>query len=151
LWPCAASIRGVGNGEISLDELTVPEPIFDFSQWSEGQTWCICAAVPGAAFLPVGTSLEGRTWLASFSRYDYSSGEEPPVLSSTSPHAELSFHRQQEWTEVFFAESQIEIIRTQQPLLATAKPDHSHHSSPVPPLRSFVFTLAATGTTGRKS
>lgn len=105
LWPDAATIRGVGNGEISLDELKVPEPIFDFSQWSEGKTWCICASVPGSVFLPAGTPLEGRTWNASFSRYDYSSAEEPPVLSSTSPHEEVSFHRQQEWTEVFFAEA----------------------------------------------
>ncbi|MEI8343284.1 MAG: hypothetical protein WCH43_17320, partial [Verrucomicrobiota bacterium] len=49
-----------------------------------------------------GTALEGRTWLASFSRYDYSSAEAPPVLSSTSPHAEVSFHRQQEWAELLF-------------------------------------------------
>lgn len=104
LWPDAASIRRVSNKEITLDELKVQEPIFDFSQWSEGQTWCICASVPGSAFLPVGMTLDGRTWLSSFSRYDYPSAEEQPVLSSTSPHAELSFHRQQEWAEVFFAE-----------------------------------------------
>ena len=102
LWPDAASIRRVNNKEITLDELKVQESIFDFSQWSEGNTWCICASVPGSAFLPVGMTLEGRTWLASFSRYDYSSAEEPPVLSSTSPHAEVFFHRQQEWAEVLF-------------------------------------------------
>lgn len=106
LWPDAATIRRVSNKEVSLDDLKVHEPIFDFSQWSEGPTWCICASVPGSAFLPVGTSLEGRTWLASFSRYDYSSAEEPPVLSSTSPHAEVSFHRQQEWAEVEFQGAQ---------------------------------------------
>ena len=102
LWPDAGTIRRVGNKEISLDDLKVHGPIFDFSQWSEGQTWCICASVPGSALLPVGTSLEGRAWTASFSRYDYSSAEEPPVLSSTSPHAEVSFHRQQEWATVNF-------------------------------------------------
>jgi hypothetical protein len=105
LWPDAATIRRVGKKEVSLDELKVHEPIFDFAQWSEEQTWCICASVPGSVFLPVGMSLEGRIWLASFSRYDYSSAEEQPVLSSTSPHTELSFHRQQEWAEVFFAEA----------------------------------------------
>ena len=104
LWPDAASIRRVSNKEITLDDLKVQEPIFDFSQWSEGQTWCICASVPGSVFLPVGTSLDGRTWAASFSRYDYSSAVEPPVLSSTSSHVELSFHRQQEWAVVLFAE-----------------------------------------------
>jgi hypothetical protein len=102
LWPDAATIRRVGKKEVALDDLKVHEPIFDFTQWSEGQTWCICASVPCSTFLPVGTPLEGRTWLASFSRYDYSSAEESPVLSSTSPHAEVSFHRQQEWAEVTF-------------------------------------------------
>ncbi len=102
LWPDAATIRRVGMKEVSLDDLKVHEPIFDFSQWSEGNTWCICAPVPGSVFLPAGTPLGGRTWNASFSRYDYSSAEEPPVLSSTSPHAKVSFHRQQEWAEVLF-------------------------------------------------
>ena len=105
LWPDAGTIRRVGNMEVSIDDLKIGEPIFDFSQWTEGKTWCICASVPCSVFSSVGTSLEGRTWLASFSRYDYSSAEESPVLSSTSPHAEVSFHRQQEWTEVFFAEA----------------------------------------------
>jgi len=105
LWPDAETIRRVGKKEGSLDDLKVREPIFDFSQWLEGRTWCICASVPGTAFLPVGTPLEGRTWKVSFCRYDYSSAEEPPILSSTSPHAELSlhrFHRQMEWTGVSF-------------------------------------------------
>jgi hypothetical protein len=104
LWPDAATIRRVGKKEVSLDELKVYEPIFDFSQWSEGKTWCICASVPGSSFLPVCTSLCGRKWLASFSRYDYTSAEEPPVLSSTSPHAEPSFHRLHEWAEVLFVQ-----------------------------------------------
>lgn len=102
LWPDAATFRRVGKEEVSLEELKVPEPIFDFSQWSEGRTWCICASVPASVFLPAGIPLPGRRWMVSFSRYDYSSPEEPPVLSSTSPHAEVSFHRQQEWTEVEF-------------------------------------------------
>jgi hypothetical protein len=102
LWPDAATVRRVGNKEVSLDELKIDEPIFDFTQWSEGKTWCICALVPSSVFLRAGTTLEGRTWRASFSRYDYSSAEEPPILSSTSPHAEISFHRQQEWAELHF-------------------------------------------------
>ncbi len=102
LFPDAETIGSIGNGGRSLDELKVHEPIFDFSQWSEGRTWCICASVPASVFLPAGMPLLGRRWLVSFSRYDYSSAEEPPVLSSTSPHAEVSFHRQQEWTEVEF-------------------------------------------------
>ena len=101
-WPDAATIRHVEHNEVSLDDLKVREPVFGFTQWSVGETWCICAAVPSSVFLCAGTTLEGRTWRASFSRYDYSLAEEAPVLSSTSPHAEISFHRQQEWTELHF-------------------------------------------------
>jgi hypothetical protein len=104
LWPGQATIWQIANKELPLENLAVKEPLFDFSQWVKDKIWCICASVPSSAFLPVGTSLESRTWLASFSRYDYSSAGDPPILSSTSPHAELSFHRQQEWAEVIFAQ-----------------------------------------------
>lgn len=102
LWPDAAAVRRAGSKRMSLDEIKVDEPIFDFTQWSVGGIWRICASVPSPVFLPPGTTLEGRTWNASFSRYDYSSAEAAPVLSSTSPHAEVSFHRQQEWAELLF-------------------------------------------------
>ncbi len=102
LWPDAATFRRVGDKEVPLEDLKVEEPVFDFTQWSEAETWCICASVPSSVFLRAGTTLEGRAWRASFSRYDYSSAEEPPILSSTSPHAEISFHRQQEWAELHF-------------------------------------------------
>jgi len=100
LWPDGESYLKVVKKEASLGSFLVDRPIFDFSQWSEGDIWCICASVPVATLLPPRTTLEGRTLKASFSRYDYSSASEPPVLSSTSPHAVLSFHRQQEWAEV---------------------------------------------------
>lgn len=41
-------------------------------------------------------------WLFSFSRYDYTRGRPAPVLSSTSPHQKVSFHRQQEWGQLEF-------------------------------------------------
>jgi hypothetical protein len=103
LWPDAETIRRVHDKKVALDELKVHEPIFEFSQWSEGEKWYICASVPTRIFLPPGTPLEGRTWMASFSRYDYSSAEEPPVLSSTSPHTgKVSFHCQQDWAALSF-------------------------------------------------
>ncbi len=103
LWPDAGAIRRVRNKQVAFDDLKVHEPIFDFSQWSEGEKWYICASVPTCVFLPRGTSLEGRTWRASFSRYDYSSAEEQPVLSSTSPHTgNVSFHSQQDWAALSF-------------------------------------------------
>ena len=103
LWPDAETIRRVQIKDVSLDELKVHEPIFEFAQWSEEEKWYICASVPTRIFLPPGSSLDGRTWMASFSRYDYSSAEKPPVLSSTSPHTgKVSFHCQQDWTPLSF-------------------------------------------------
>jgi hypothetical protein len=99
LWPDYESFLKYEERGEGISSFLVDQPIFHFSQWVDGNVWCICASVPVATFLPPGTALEGRTLRASFSRYDYSSAAEPPVLSSTSPHAVPSFHRQQEWTE----------------------------------------------------
>ena len=104
LWPDAETFRQFLDGKVALDELKVQEPNFEFSQWSGGEKWFICASVPTRIFLPSGTPLKGRTWMASFSRYDYSSAEEPPILSSTSLHTgAVSFHCQQDWAELSFS------------------------------------------------
>jgi len=103
VWPDSDTIQRISNKEISLDDLKTDEPIFEFSQWSEDETWYIAASASSSIFLPFGTPLGGRKWRASFSRYDYSSAEEPPVLSSTSPHTgKVSFHRQLDWSELNF-------------------------------------------------
>lgn len=61
-------------------------------------TWRVEARIPTAAIAeqPV---RGGDRWLFSFSRYDYTRGRERPVLSSSSRHREVNFHRQQEWGE----------------------------------------------------
>ncbi len=89
------------NGMV-IEDLMVAEPMFEFSHWVDGDQWSICAEIPNSAFLQPGTTLAGRTWLASFSRYDYRAPGTEPVISSTSPHAVASFHRQQEWAELVF-------------------------------------------------
>ncbi len=48
-------------------------------------------------------AMEGRTALISLSRYDCTRGVEEPVLSSTSRHQVVNYHRQEEWTPVVFA------------------------------------------------
>jgi Carbohydrate family 9 binding domain-like len=47
-------------------------------------------------------SLEGKEWLFSFSRYDYTSTQRKPVVSSTSPHSLPEFHCQEEWGKMRF-------------------------------------------------
>ncbi len=58
--------------------------------------WRVEARIPTTAIAeqPVRS---GDRWLFSFSRYDYTRGRARPVLSSSSRHGEVSFHRQQEW------------------------------------------------------
>jgi hypothetical protein len=66
------------------------------------QRWEVLAEIP---FEFVGaTSRDGtpERWLVSFSRYDYTRDNADPVLSSTSAHRQVDFHRQQEWRELVF-------------------------------------------------
>lgn len=61
--------------------------------------WTVAADIPWSLLgLPDGR--RGVELLASFSRYDYTEGRPEPVLSSSSPHAECDFHRQQEWAKL---------------------------------------------------
>ncbi|HOP97580.1 MAG TPA: hypothetical protein PLH97_12370 [Verrucomicrobiota bacterium] len=48
--------------------------------------------MPGATVLAA-----GARWQFSFGRYDHTQDGMGAVVSSTSPHAEPDFHRQQEW------------------------------------------------------
>lgn len=59
--------------------------------------WRVLASIPLARVAENGPAAVGDTWRFSFSRYDYTQGQAAPVLSSTSPHRVLSYHRQQEW------------------------------------------------------
>lgn len=60
--------------------------------------WQVLARVPWFTE----SDLAGREALVSFSRYDYSPGGGEPVLSSTSRHEAVNFHRQHEWTSIVF-------------------------------------------------
>lgn len=68
----------------------------------EQRQWRILADVrfDGVVERPSGHP-EGA-WLFSFSRYDYTPEARSPVLSSTSPHQKVNFHRQQEWGRLHF-------------------------------------------------
>ena len=61
------------------------------------QTWRVFARIPLAALSEEAPVQPGQRWGCSFSRYDYSREDNAPVLSSTSAHRKISFHRQAEW------------------------------------------------------
>ena len=86
----------------TLDDFRRPPSAFD--SWvlqSPGQhQWQVLARIP-ASILPDGESFSaGEKLELSFSRYDAGPDGTPDVLSSTSLHRELSFHRRHEWREV---------------------------------------------------
>jgi hypothetical protein len=64
--------------------------------------WAVLAAIPFDMVADSGRAGAGSRWLFSFSRYDYTRNQPAPVLSSTSPHRELNYHRQQEWGTLLF-------------------------------------------------
>jgi hypothetical protein len=66
------------------------------------QRWEVAVEIPFDLVCEVLLPREGDRWLFSFSRYDYTRGQEKPVLSSSSPHQVLNFHRQEEWGELRF-------------------------------------------------
>ncbi len=66
------------------------------------ERWRVLAVIPFRLVVERGTVVTGARWRFSFCRYDYTRGAAQPVLSSTSPHKVLSFHRQQEWGTLQF-------------------------------------------------
>lgn len=68
------------------------------------QCWTVYASVSASMIYEDKKELieEGDEWLFSFSRYDYTRGKKQPVLSSSSEHKKLSFHRQLEWKKLRF-------------------------------------------------
>lgn len=78
----------------------ITEPCFESRVQVEPalQRWQVVARIPTRAIAEQEVR-SGDRWLFSFSRYDYTRGRERPVLSSSSRHREVNFHRQQEWGE----------------------------------------------------
>lgn len=85
----------------AFEECRVLEPVFDFRVFIERQCWHVWAEVPAATVIGTPEPLAGKRWRVSFGRYDYGDSG-APVLSSTSPHAVVGFHRVHEWKHVTF-------------------------------------------------
>jgi len=82
------------DGHLEAEDLLVNEPLFRVKARTVPGGWEVQACV---------TAITGRILRASFSRYDYRDAETPPVLSSTSAHREINYHRQHEWAELRLA------------------------------------------------
>jgi hypothetical protein len=88
-----------------LESAMLPGEMFRSRTWvqPEARRWFVFAEIPANAVCDgPAVPLSGRQWHFSFSRYDYTHGRSEPVISSTSPHAEANFHRQQDWGTITF-------------------------------------------------
>jgi hypothetical protein len=95
-------LEKIRTGQATLDDFRCPPSAFDswVMQSPEKNQWQVLARIP-ASILPDGESFTADEILElSFSRYDAGPDGAPDVLSSTSPHHELNFHRRHEWREV---------------------------------------------------
>jgi len=101
IWP-ADVMEKIQSKVATLDDFRRPHSAFDsWVQKPEGECkWQVLARIP-ASILPNGQTFEaGQILELSFSRYDSGPEGTPDILSSTSPHRELSYHRRHEWREV---------------------------------------------------
>jgi hypothetical protein len=67
--------------------------------------WQVYGEIPAASVWgrkPPKASLEDQVWDLSFGRYDYTPGDDAPILSSTSPLTQAAYHRRHEWRQVRF-------------------------------------------------
>lgn len=88
-----------------LEDFVQDPPIFQ--SWIRGaapdQEWSLLVRLP-ASLWPDGLAFRaGQQLRLSFSRYDSGPGGKPQILSSTSPHRELDYHRRREWRTVTLA------------------------------------------------
>jgi hypothetical protein len=83
----------------SFGPALIREPTFRSRTWvhPEIRCWYALVEIPAASVCVTADPLPGSTWHFSYSRYDYTRGQAQPVISSTSAHTQLDFHRQAEW------------------------------------------------------
>ena len=95
-------VEKIRSEEATLDDFRSPPSAFDswVLQSPDQHQWQVLARVP-SSIVPDGQDFAtGEKLELSFSRYDSGPDHTPEVLSSTSLHRELSFHRRHEWREV---------------------------------------------------
>ncbi|HWL52378.1 MAG TPA: hypothetical protein VNQ90_08080 [Chthoniobacteraceae bacterium] len=78
-----------------MQDFELSPEVFQSRVWIEPGRWSVLARIP-LSELRLPDEPSGCSLKFSFSRYDATRGREP-VLSSTSDHQVLNFHRQQEW------------------------------------------------------
>lgn len=84
----------------NMEEASVADSLFTSEITVTPDGWIISARIPLNGLFPT----SHPEWMLSFGRYDYTSGQTKPVISSTSPHAVGNFHCREEWRRVRLAD-----------------------------------------------
>lgn len=87
---------------LAPSDLMIRPPGFESRSAVTPSGWSVEARIPAALVDPKGRITQDSKWRASFCRYDAWSDGRPPVLSSTSSHEQLNFHRRHEWRPLCF-------------------------------------------------
>lgn len=99
-FPDANAIYQIRDKEFPLEQFYVRKSLFDYSVRAVPKGWEIFVRLPVTSLDSRMTDLQVSGLLASFSRYDYDDQGSKPVLSSTSAHTELNYHRQEDWRKL---------------------------------------------------
>ena len=88
---------------LQLPHLFMPRQVIESKVWVETtkNQWHVLLIIPASVLKPSGFFVAGDMLEFSFSRYDCSHDSEEPVLSSSSDHEELNFHRREDWGTLF--------------------------------------------------
>ena len=105
-WPDDQAVWSCEDTQESLSPYFVPGVLLRSRTQvlREENLWRVLASVPFSV-ARAGSTQAGDVWSFSFSRYDCTRGQDEPVFSASSPHAQPRFHRQQEWGRLIFADS----------------------------------------------
>lgn len=98
----AGDIIAVREDRKSLSNFIVHPPRFESSVQKTSDGWSALVSIPSQEISPKGIISSGTSCRTSICRYDAWADGRPPVLSSTSPHAQLDFHRRHEWRPLCF-------------------------------------------------
>ncbi len=102
-WPDFQAIDQFSGGHESLAPFFVTGMLQSRTEVQPQRNfWRVLARVP-ATIAQSEIIREGDAWMFSFSRYDTTRGVAEPVHSSSSPHAEINFHRRHEWGRINFS------------------------------------------------
>ena len=96
--------RGASSEMLQPYKVSTPRIATATRSMPDGNGWQVWVEIPLKMMMDSPASLADSRWRLSLSRYDYTRGEKRPVLSSTSSHSQLDFHRVEDWQDLVLVE-----------------------------------------------